>query len=379
MNITQSNADNEALNVTMSITEQIRLVDMAAPALELSHLGKRFGATQALQDISLTVKAGEIICLVGHSGCGKTTLLKIISGVDAPDSGTIFMGGSAIAGPTLFVEPERRRIGVVFQDYALFPHLTVEQNILFGLRKTSKSQALSRTKEMLELVDLAHMADKYPHMLSGGEQQRVALARALAPKPDILLMDEPFSNLDRGLREKVRGETIALLRKLGTTVIFVTHDAEEALSTGDRVVLMKAGRIVQAGTPRDLYDQPCSRDTADFFCDFNIVHGTLKAGRVETPIGSFDTDHHHEHECPAVVYLRPCDICPYHAHEIPSAESLMGSIETRTFRGDVEELTVRVDPLSEPLRLRTTTRLPSCAQQTHLSISREKALIFKAD
>lgn len=360
------------------MTERIRLVDtaVAVPALELTNISKKFGAAEALVDLSLTVQPSEIICLVGHSGCGKTTLLKIISGVDAPDGGTISMNGAPIAGPSLFVEPERRRVGVVFQDYALFPHLTVEQNILFGLRKIPKKEACTRAREMLDLVELSHMSDKYPHMLSGGEQQRVALARALAPKPDILLMDEPFSNLDRGLREKVRGETIALLRRLGTTVIFVTHDAEEALSTGDRVVLMKAGRIVQAGTPRDLYDQPCSRDTADFFCDFNIVHGTLKAGRVETPIGNFETDHIHEHECPAVVYLRPCDICPYHSHDVPS-EALMGSIEARTFRGDVEELTVRVDPLSEPLRLRTTTRLPACAQNMHLNISREKALIFK--
>lgn len=362
----------------MSTSEQIRLPDVAAPALELSNITKKFGSAVALKDLTLTVEAGEIICLVGHSGCGKTTLLKIISGVDTPDSGTITMNGTPIAGSTYFVEPERRRIGVVFQDYALFPHLTVAQNILFGLRKISKNQANLRTREMLELVDLNHKADQYPHMLSGGEQQRVALARALAPKPDILLMDEPFSNLDRGLRERVRSETIALLRKLGTTVIFVTHDAEEALSTGDRVVLMKTGRIIQVGTPRDLYDQPCSRDTADFFCDFNIVHGTLKAGRVETPIGNFETDHHYEHECPAVVYLRPCDIRPYPPQEEAPGDALTGDIEARTFRGDMEELTIRVTPLDQPLRSRTTTRLPACTQKAQLNISREKALIFKA-
>lgn len=377
INITYFSAVDGALYITMSITLQNGRSAVAAPALELSQLGKNFGITTALQDISLTVQAGEVICLVGHSGCGKTTLLKMISGVDSPDSGTITIGGVPIVGPSLFVEPEHRRVGVVFQDYALFPHLTVEKNILFGLRKTAKGEAFLRTKEMLKLVDLEHMADKYPHMLSGGEQQRVALARALAPKPDILLMDEPFSNLDRGLREKVRGETIALLRKLGTTVIFVTHDAEEALSTGDRIVLMKLGRIVQVGTPRDLYDQPCSRDAADFFCDYNIVHGTLRAGRVETAIGVFDADHHLEEECPAVVYLRPCDICPYHNHDAP-AEALVGDIEARTFRGDIEELTVRVDSLAEPLRLRTTTRLPACAERMHFNITREKALIFKA-
>lgn len=344
------------------------------PALELSHLHKKFGSTDALNNLSLIVQSGEVVCLVGHSGCGKTTLLKIISGVDSPDGGTVRINGNQVAGENSFIEPENRKVGVVFQDFALFPHLTIAQNIMFGLRGSPKEQAKNRAKEMLDLVGLAHMANKYPHMLSGGEQQRIALARALAPEPDILLMDEPFSNLDRNLRDQLRHDTISLLRKLGTTVIFVTHDAEEALSTGDKIVLMRSGQIIQTGTPRELYDQPCCRYTADFFCDYNVVHGTIRAGLVETAIGSFATDHADD-ECPAVVYLRPCDICPCNAH-IPE-NAITAHIQNRIFRGDMEELTLKVGNLSEPLKLRTSLRLPTQAKTTHFEVSREKALVFK--
>lgn len=345
------------------------------PALELIDIHKAFDTTQALNGLSLSIKNGEVVCLVGHSGCGKTTLLRLISGVDRPDSGTIYMNGKPVAEKNSFIEPENRKVGVVFQDYALFPHLTIEQNIMFGLRKYSKAKAKNRAEEMLELVGLSHMSGKYPHMLSGGEQQRIALARALAPKPDILLMDEPFSNLDRGRRDQLRHDTISLLRKLGTTVIFVTHDAEEALSTGDRIALMRSGQIIQAGSPREIYDQPCCRYTADFFCDYNIVHGIMRAGQVETAIGSFATNYTGD-ECPAVVYLRPCDICPC-ATSIAPDHAIAAQIENRVFRGDIEELTLKVSTLSEPLKLRTSLRLPALGKTTHFQVDREKALIFK--
>ncbi|PQA74381.1 ABC transporter ATP-binding protein [Brucella oryzae] len=347
----------------------------SGPALTLSDISRQFGAVRALNDISLDVHAGEIICLVGHSGCGKTSLLRIIAGIDAPDSGTLTLGGKTFVGPSVFIEPEKRNVGVVFQDYALFPHLTVKENILFGLRKISRDEANRRAKELLELVSLSHMAGRYPHMLSGGEQQRVALIRALAPKPHLLLMDEPFSNLDRGLRARVRRETVALLRELGTTAIIVTHEAEEALSTGDRVVLMRSGEIVQSGRACELHDQPVNRYAADFFCDCNMIPGKVEGDKLATPFGLLSTAEKLEPNTEALVYLRPRDFTILTNGETREA-SLRGRIESRTFLGEVEELVVQVTGAVPRLRVRTELRLPSAATDIVLCPHWDKALIF---
>lgn len=344
-------------------------------ALQVSNVSRYFDGTAALQDISLSVASGEIICLVGHSGCGKTTLLKMISGIDKPDSGSVYINGQPIVSGTHFIEPEQRRVGVVFQNYALFPHLTVKQNILFGLRKTPRATASARADELLKLVGLSHMAERYPHMLSGGEQQRVALARALAPTPDILLMDEPFSNLDQGLRQKVRSETIALLRKLGTTVIIVTHDAEEALSAGDRIVLMKSGRIIQQGTAHEIYDQPNGRYTADFFCNFNAITGTIRDNMIETPVGRFPCGKENGSGKTVHMYLRPTHIYPLiDGANHPNAVS--GTIIERHFLGETEELVVQTEKLTTPLRVRTTLRLPIETRSVQLHFDTEKAFFF---
>lgn len=347
-----------------------------ALALSLSHVTRRFGGTLALNDVSLDVQQGEIICLVGHSGCGKTSMLRIIAGIDAPDSGTLAMQGQALASQSLFVEPEKRNIGVVFQDYALFPHLTVQENVLFGLRKLRREAARERVEELLELVGLSKMAERYPHMLSGGEQQRVALIRALAPKPHVLLMDEPFSNLDRGLRAKVRSETVSLLRKLGTTAIIVTHEAEEALSTGDRVVLMRAGEIVQCGPARELHDQPVNRYAAEFFSDFNIIAGKCLGDKVISTIGEFSAPATLQGASDVSIYMRPRDlhiVADKEAHE----DDLRCLIEARSFLGEMEELVVRSDHLPQALRLRTI--LPVAANATHIVLRPDwqKALIFQ--
>lgn len=344
-------------------------------ALEISDVSRHFDAVSALKNISFTVTPGEIISLVGHSGCGKTTLLKIISGIDIPDSGTISINGQPMADRTHFVEPEQRRVGVVFQNYALFPHLTVKKNILFGLRKISKSLANARAEELLTLVGLSHMAARYPHMLSGGEQQRVALARALAPEPDILLMDEPFSNLDQGLRQKVRSETIALLRKLGTTVIIVTHDPEEALSAGDRIMLMKSGQIVQIGTAHEIYDHPKSSYAAEFFCNFNVISGYLKEQRLETPLGHFKTQNAIMADGPVNLYIRPQHIYPV-TYMSDLQDTITGTLISRHFMGDTEEIMVMTNGLQTPLRVRTDLRLPKDIHNIRLHIDADKALLF---
>jgi len=345
------------------------------PALTLSGISRQFGTVRAVDHISLDVQPGEIICLVGHSGCGKTSLLRIIAGIDAPDEGQLTMGGKTLVSSSIFVEPEKRNIGVVFQDYALFPHLTVRENVLFGLRKTRKDEANARVDELLALVGLAAMADRYPHMLSGGEQQRVALIRALAPKPDLLLMDEPFSNLDRGLRARVRSETIALLRALGTPVIIVTHEAEEALSTGDRVVLMHSGKVVQAGPARELHNQPETRYAADFFCDFNAIDGKVEGVTVQTPVGALPLPDDMRPTGDIVVYLRPRDI------EVISGAAkaqggLRGRIESRTYLGETEELNVYLDEQNVRLRVRTDQHIAADATHVRVRIDWSKALIF---
>lgn len=345
-------------------------------ALQLSGIGKTFAGVPVLADIDLSVSKGEIICLVGRSGCGKSTLLRIIAGVETPDFGAVRMNGAEIAGPSTFVEPEKRRIGFVFQDYALFPHLTVEQNVMFGLKGLPKAEARARAAEMIEHVRLSDLAKRYPHTLSGGEQQRVALARALAPKPDILLMDEPFSNLDRGLRDSVREETLGLLRALNTTAIMVTHDPEEALSAGDRVVLMQKGRIVQSGTGYEVHDNPVSRYAADFFCAFNKVEGRVRNGHLETPLGHFPHSGNLPEGTSAFAYIRPGAI---DISGDPSAAAVNGHISSRVFMGEIEQLSIRVPGLADDLRVRSMKRAPAGLKDVRLSVDPSRVLIFTQD
>ncbi|MET0172388.1 MAG: ABC transporter ATP-binding protein [Agrobacterium vaccinii] len=345
-------------------------------ALRLHAVGKRFGGRDVLTGIDLSVMRGEVICLVGRSGCGKSTLLRIIAGVETPDAGSVTMNGQEIAGPATFMEPEKRRIGFVFQDYALFPHLTVEQNVLFGLKGMPKAQAKARAADMIEHVRLADLAKRYPHTLSGGEQQRVALARALAPKPEILLMDEPFSNLDRGLRDSVREETLALLRELKTTAIMVTHDPEEALSAGDRVVLMQEGRVVQIGTGYEVHDNPVSRYAADFFCAFNKVEGTVRNGHVKTPLGDFPHNGTLAEGSPAYAYIRPSAISISRAG---GEGDVAGRITSRVFMGEIEQVSVNVDGLAQDLRVRSMRRSPVNVDTVRLSIEKESVLMFTAN
>ncbi len=345
----------------------------AGPKLRIEGAVRRFSAEFTLGPIDLAIAADEIICLVGHSGCGKSSLLRLIAGLDRPERGTISLDGAELAGPHGFVEPERRRIGFVFQDYALFPHLTVEENILFGLRRLPRPEALERVAVLLELTGLSALGRRYPHMLSGGEQQRVALARALAPKPAVLLMDEPFSNLDRDLRERIRQDTVELLRKTGTTAVIVTHDPEEALSTGDRVVLMRNGLIVQAGTGRELHERPVDRYAAEFFCSFNKVPATYRDGHLETALGRFPCRLDLAEGSPAVAFIRPQAISPSRA-----GDALAGRIVRRSFRGEIEQIELEIAGSDGTLVMRTTEPAPADGDRLGIAIDPGRVLAFAA-
>ena len=278
--------------------------DAQAPLVRISGLTKRYapGAHAAVDGLTLDVQRGEVLCLLGPSGCGKTTLLRLVAGFERPDDGEIEVAGRTVASPARWVEPEDRRIGFVFQDFALFPHLDVLDNVAFGL-KGSRRARRERAAEVLALVGLTVFQERYPHQLSGGQQQRVALARALAPRPHILLLDEPFSNLDASLRGATRDEVRNILRASGTTAVMVTHDQEEALSFGDRVAVMRDGKIEQTGGPEEVYFAPATAFVASFLGRTNLLRGTAYGACATTSIGEVPLTAHATGR--VVISLRP--------------------------------------------------------------------------
>ena len=246
------------------------------------------GDRQIVHSANFNVSGNEIVCLLGPSGCGKTTLLRLISGLEDPDRGLINIDGVTVSSSERTLSPHKREVGFLFQDFALFPHLTVAENISFGLRGKTKREIGVCVKSLLEQIQMSDQADKYPHQLSGGEQQRVALARARAPEPKLLLLDEPFSGLDSGLRKKLREETREVLRAAGTSAIIVTHDPEEAMALADRIILMKDGKIIQNGTPSEIYHHPANSFVAQFLHDINSIKGQVVDGRIKTGVGEFE-------------------------------------------------------------------------------------------
>jgi iron(III) transport system ATP-binding protein len=257
---------------------------MNCSMIRLEGVTKRFGDVSAVEGASLCVARGEVVALLGPSGCGKTTLLRLVAGFEKPDSGTVEVAGRMVSGTGAWVPPEHRRIGMVFQDYALFPHLTVAENVGFGLGRRARAE---RVAELLSIVGLDGLGRRYPHELSGGQQQRVALARALAPAPELVLLDEPWSNVDPFLRESLRAEVTDIMRPLDVSVVLVTHDREEAFSLADRIALMRDGTVVQEGTSEEIYFAPESRWAAEFVGAGNVLTGRVVGGLVETPIGAF--------------------------------------------------------------------------------------------
>ncbi len=259
--------------------------------LEVQSLTRCYGGKRVVSDVSLQVAAGQVTCLLGPSGCGKSTTLRMIAGVDRPDQGRVLINGVTVCDERMSLPPEARGVGLMFQDFALFPHLSVAGNVAFGLTgdKTSK---MKRVQELLEKVDLSGFGAKHPHELSGGEQQRVALARALAPRPRVMLMDEPFSGLDNRLRDGIRDSTLMVLKEEGAAVLLVTHEPDEAMRMADEIALMRDGRIVQGGAPYNVYNAPIDRAAAAFFSDINVIRGVSKGALTQTPFGAFLTPGH---------------------------------------------------------------------------------------
>ena len=337
-------------------------------ALEVRGVSRHFGALRAVQAASFSLLPGEIACLLGSSGSGKSTLLRVIAGLEVPDAGVVVVDGQVMCGPDTFVPPERRGIGLVFQDYALFPHLTLLDNVAFGLggeRRARRAAALAG----LARVRLEARAADYPHMLSGGEQQRVALARALAPRPRVLLLDEPFSNLDRNLRDRVRDDTLALLRDSGTTALIVTHDPEEALRIADRIVLLQAGTVAQDARPEMLYRQPASLYAARFFGELIEMPGLVSDGSVATPLGRFDAPAALEGQ-QVLVGMRP-----HHLHLAP--DGVPSRVLERVFLGSCWQLRLGVAGCANPVSLQVADNCPAARDDMlHLRADAHAALVY---
>ena len=299
-----------------------------SPAIRLADVEKAFGSLRAVRPTALEVGRGELFAVLGPSGCGKTTLLRLIAGFERPDAGVVEVGGRRMAGgegrDAAWVPPERRRIGMVFQDYALFPHLSVAGNVAFGLPRSDRAEPARRA---LELVGLQHKAARFPHELSGGERQRVALARALAPGPEVVLLDEPFSSLDATLRAGLRREVELILREAEASAIFVTHDQEEALSLADRIAVMNEGRIVQVGTPEEVYYAPADRWTAQFVGEVNLLQGMAGPSGVSTELGVFDLAR------PAGPGLVRVAVRPEQLDVVRDREEGNATVDDREFRG----------------------------------------------
>ena len=344
-----------------------------ATSLAFEGVAHAYGAVPTLRGLDLAVPAGAITCLLGPSGSGKTTLLRIAAGLEQEHAGTVRLGDREVGGPSTQLPPERRGIAYMFQDYALFPHMTVLTNVAFGLESLPRREARAVAGLALERVRLSHLADRYPHELSGGQQQRVALARALAPRPGVILMDEPFSGLDARLADDVRADTLSILRETGATALIVTHDAEEAMRLGDRIALLREGRLVQEGTTRDLYRAPVDLFAANFFSDLNVVEATLDGAVASSVLGEFAAPGLARGE--GVVALRPAAFDYVEDGE----PDVAGRILARRFLGDGELFVVRIDGI-DPLRIRLRDgTVPMDATRIGLSIRRSDVLVFESD
>jgi iron(III) transport system ATP-binding protein len=344
-----------------------------AARLAFEDICHRFAPDRSTLDcVTLAAEPGEVLCLLGPSGSGKTTLLRIAAGIETQTTGRVLLNDREIAGPNVFLPPEQRSIGLVFQDFALFPHLTILENVRFGLTALSREEARREAMIALDRVGLKHYASAYPHVLSGGEQQRVALARALAPRPAVLLMDEPFSGLDSRLKDTVRAETLAILRQSRATAIVVTHDAEEAMRMGDRIALLRNGRLVQAGTAEELYLEPADLFVAGFFSELNLFDARVSDGMAETPVGRFPAPGRQDGDAVTVaIRLAGFDVAA-------SAGEVEARIVSRRFLGVVELLELAVPGADEHVRIRVRAgQLPPGLRDIWLNVRPTDVLVFE--
>jgi iron(III) transport system ATP-binding protein len=355
-----------------------------AVRLAVSGLTRRFGGRAVVSDIGFTAQAGQVVCLLGPSGCGKSTTLRIVAGVDRPDSGEVAIDGRVVSGQGVEVPPEARSVGLMFQDFALFPHLSVAQNVAFGLGGRLADN-LGRVTDLLDRVGLSGFAGAYPHELSGGEAQRVALARAVAPRPRVMLMDEPFSGLDERLKDDVRDHTLAVLKDEGTAVVLVTHEPDEAMRMADEILLMRDGRIVQRGTPYHVYTAPVDRQAAAFFSDINVIHGEVRGALTGTPFGEFLAPGHPEGARVEIV-IRPqhlkIDFDRNGRGPLPTPQDgvpARGIVQRARFMGRESLVEFRMDHDGSTLRATVPqVFLPRPGTPLWLTIRRDRCFVFPA-
>ncbi|PKO94292.1 MAG: ABC transporter ATP-binding protein [Betaproteobacteria bacterium HGW-Betaproteobacteria-10] len=349
--------------------------------LELNGVVQRYGKQTIVDGVNFRLEKGQIACLLGPSGCGKTTLLRCIAGFEEIVGGEIRLHGKVVSSAAQRVAPEKRQIGMVFQDYALFPHLTIERNVAFGLGRIPEAEAHLRVRQLLATVGLGGQGEKYPHELSGGQQQRVALARALAPRPELILLDEPFSNLDVGLRERLSAEVREILKREGSTAILVTHDQNEAFAMADEIGIMYQGRIQQWDVPYNLYHRPANRFVADFIGQGVLLPGIVVNGHnVEMELGTLVSDIPVECSetcancgdgCDVDVLLRPDDV----VHDDQSAEQ--AEVLHKAFRGADILYTLRLSSGAEVLSLVPSHHNHALGERIGIRLDADHVIAFK--
>ena len=354
-----------------------------AASLTFEGVERRYGTSRALKGVSLEIAPGEVVCLLGPSGCGKTTLLRIAAGIEKPSRGRVLINGQEVAGPTRFVPPEQRNVGLMFQDFALFPHLTILDNVAFGLRALPRATAEREALALLARVGLEGFGPQYPSILSGGQAQRVALARAMVPRPSVMLMDEPFSGLDVQLRDHLQEETLTLLRETRATCMIVTHNPEEAMCLGDRVAVMQSGRVMQIGRAEDLYRHPADLFVARLFSEINEVRYIIAGGGITTPVGRFslpdDNDMVDGDEAILCIRQRAIEL------NVPSpattqAGALPGRVLRAKFLGDAVQLEVGVQGFEAPLKVRVDEAVaPARGAEVAVTIPPTSVLVFPAE
>lgn len=348
-----------------------------ADVLRIEQLSKRFGARLAVNQVSWQASHGQIICLLGHSGCGKTTMLRLIAGLEAPTSGLIQLSNHILWSEEQSIPAEQRQIGLVFQDYALFPHLTVLENVKFGLKHLPKKQQEEVALSALAQVSMSTHTQSYPYTLSGGEQQRVALARALAPKPHIVLMDEPFSNLDHRLRDQIRNSTINTLKASRVTTVIVTHDPEEALQISDQIILMQDGQIVQMGTPQALYQHPNSLFAAQYFSMLNETLAEQKGTVLDTIFGRLDWSRQKQ------SFSTPHILCCFRPHHvsvetIDTPNSQAASIQKINFMGHAQQLELKLAVTKQMITAQVSSEKNfTLGQQVFISVEQKHLMFFE--